>query len=77
MKRTNISEERVTKHIWGFACIGFQCMKKETFLVVQKLNNKEVLYSESVTMNTKGVDPLVSNPSLQADSFLSEHQGIP
>ena len=72
MKRTNISEERVTKHICGFACIGFQCMKKETFLVVQKLNNKEVLYSEIVTMNTKG-----SNPSLQADSFLSEHQGIP
>ena len=72
MKRTNISEERVTKHIWGFACIGFRCMKKETFLVVQKLNNKEVLYSEIVTMNTKG-----SNPSLQADSFLSEHQGIP
>ena len=77
MKRTNISEERVTKHICGFACIGFQCMKKETFLVVQKLNNKEVLYSEIVTMNTKVFDPLVSNPSLLADSFLSEHQGIP
>ena len=72
MKRTNISEEHVTKHIWEFTCIGFQCMKKETFLVVQKLNNKEVLYSESVTTNTEG-----SNPSLQADSFLSEHQGIP